>query len=144
MCRFIGLIPFLRGKSVTGTSRKKEAASKRPSSISRILEQEVRKLMDENHLFTDNGLTVNSLASRMGVSRATMTGVVASAFGMGFRDYVNRRRIEFAKEYMLAHPKATQDEIAGVCGFKDGNLFNRKFKSLEGETPLSWLAHNYK
>lgn len=35
-------------------------------------------------------------------------------------------------------------EIAGVCGFKDGNLFNRKFKSIEGTTPLAWLARNYK
>ena len=140
MCRLFSLIPFLRGKSVTGTSWKKEASSKRPTSISKLLEQRLKKLMDEDHLFTDNSLTVKSLASMMGVSRATMTGVVTSAFGMGFRDYVNRRRIGYAKEYMLVHPEATQDEIADVCGFKDGNLFNRKFKSIEGETPLSWLA----
>lgn len=80
----------------------------------------------------------------VGVSRSTMSAMISSAYGESFRDYLNRRRIEYSKEYMLAHPKATQEAIAAECGFKDGNLFNRKFKQLEGETPLSWLVRNYK
>ncbi len=100
--------------------------------------------MDEEHIFTDNSLTVNSLADSFGVSRSTMSSIVSSVFGMPFREYVNDRRIEYAKEYMLANPKATQEAIAAECGFKDGNLFNRKFKRVVGETPLEWLVKNYK
>lgn len=144
MCRFSSLFSFFHGNSGAGRSNRDGKGSPKSASISRLLEQRLKKLMDEDHIFTDDSLTVKSLAKMMGVSRATMTNVVTSAFGSGFRNYLNRRRIEFAKEYMLSHPQATQEEIAGVCGFKDGNLFNRKFKSIEGTTPLAWLARNYK
>lgn len=113
-------------------------------SLSALLEAKVARLMDEEQVFKDNSLTVDSLAGIVGVSRSTMSAMISSAYGENFRDYLNRRRIEYSKEYMLAHPKATQEAIAAECGFKDGNLFNRKFKQLEGETPLSWLVRNYK
>lgn len=112
--------------------------------LSDLLSERLVKMMDEEHIFTDNSLTVNSLADSFGVSRSTMSSIVSSVFGMPFREYVNDRRIEYAKEYMLANPKATQEAIAAECGFKDGNLFNRKFKRVVGETPLEWLVKNYK
>ena len=130
----------LRSRSAAAKASRNKTGQ---SGISKLMEQRLRKMMEEEHLYTDDSLTVNSLAGIMGVSRTTMSGIIHSTFGTDFRDYINRRRIEYAKQYMLAHPKATQEEIAEVCGFKDGNLFNRKFKSLEGETPLSWLVRNY-
>lgn len=134
----------IRGKILPFRKERPSDTPKAKKSLSTLLEAKVARLMDEEHIFKDNSLTVDSLAGIVGVSRSTMSAMISSAYGENFRDYLNRRRIEYSKDYMLTHPKATQEEIASECGFKGGNLFNRKFKQIEGETPLSWLVRNYK
>lgn len=129
--------PAAHGDSFTDQGKEKERAN-----LSKLLETEVRKMLEEDEIFKDNSLTVNSMAKKFGVSRSTMSAVISSAYGENFRDVVNRHRINYAKSYMLAHPKATQEAIAAECGFKDGNLFNRKFKEIEGITPLVWMVRN--
>lgn len=136
------ILRFLDSK--TSSPADKDENQPQRASLSNLLEEKVKKMMEDEQIYRDDALTVKTLASAMGVSRATMSAIVASAFGMPFREYLNRKRIDYAKEYMLSHPQATQDAIAAESGFKDGNLFNRKFRELEGETPLGWLVRNYK
>ena len=59
---------------------------------------------------------------------------------MSYNDYIAHLRIEYAKQYMLQHPDMLLDAIAEQCGFGTAQAFGRKFKTVEGITPRTWLV----
>lgn len=54
--------------------------------------------------------------------------------GVTFTDYINRLRIEKAKELLMT-TEHTAMEIGKLVGFNNANAFIRMFKKLEGTTP---------
>ena len=60
--------------------------------------------------------------------------VFKQSIGMTFTDYLNRLRIEKAKN-LLANPHKHISEIAFEVGFESLSQFNRSFKRITGETP---------
>ena len=67
------------------------------------------------------------------------------ATGVTFTNYLNRVRVEKAKE-MLLNPHARVSEVAFDVGFQSLTHFNRVFRSLTGESPTAYretlpLAH---
>lgn len=105
----------------------------------RLIQEQLKKLLEEDKIYKDENLTLNHLADRFGIGRTTLSQMVASQYGMPFRDLLNSYRIEAAKQFMLANPTATQEVIAYECGFKNASYLNAKFKDVVGETPLMWL-----
>lgn len=126
---------------VSEASRDDEEAGVTAAAAGRadMLAQKFRQAMEEG-MFRDNDLSLVTVAEYLGVSRTTLSNMLGTHFGMPFRDIVNRYRIDAAKAYYLEHPGATQAEVAFECGFKDDSALNRKFKELEGVTPLVWLG----
>lgn len=105
----------------------------------RLIQEQLKKLLEEEKIYKDEDLTLNHLAERFGIGRTTLSQMIASQYGMPFRDLLNSYRIEAAKQFMLANPTATQEVIAYECGFKNASYLNAKFKDVVGETPLMWL-----
>ncbi len=103
-----------------------------------------RHIMDGERLYLDEDLTLSAVADRLGVGRTTLSTMINQRYGVTFRELVNRYRIDAVKNYMMQHPTATQEAVASECGFKNAPSLNRKFKEIEGETPLMWLTRNYK
>ena len=66
--------------------------------------------------------------------------MINGAFSLGFPEVLNSLRIDYAKQYMLANPDATQYQIASECGFLSASAFNSVFKKLTGITPKLWLS----
>jgi AraC-like DNA-binding protein len=67
------------------------------------------------------------------------------ATGVTFTNYLNRVRVEKAKE-MLLNPHARVSEVAFDVGFQSLTHFNRVFRNLTGESPTAYretlpLAH---
>lgn len=97
-------------------------------------------LMENERIYLDEDLTLSTLCDRMNMGRTTVSNMINNNYGMSFRDVVNLYRIKAVKEYLLAHPTATQEAVASECGFKNAPSLNRKFKEIEGTTPLVWLT----
>ncbi|CAH1214942.1 HTH-type transcriptional activator RhaR [Paenibacillus plantiphilus] len=57
--------------------------------------------------------------------------------GVGFSEYLNRLRVEKAKELLFLSTRGVH-EIALEVGYTDGFYFSRKFKELAGETPTAF------
>ena len=106
------------------------------SHLDMVAEEIDRRIADG--LYRDNTLTLSTLAQEMGVCKTVLSTAVNQHFGIPFRDLLNQHRIKAAKLYMEKHPTAAQEETALECGFKDASAFNRKFKEVEGTTPLLW------
>ena len=60
--------------------------------------------------------------------------------GLGLREFINRQRIEVAKERLRTTAHSVI-EIAGEVGFENVTYFNRVFKQAEGRTPTQYRQH---
>ena len=65
------------------------------------------------------------------------------ATGMTLTEYVNRRRIEWAKRKLL-NPQARVTEVAYDVGYQSLSQFNRSFLKYVGESPSRFREHNLK
>lgn len=82
----------------------------------------------------DQMITVDELASRAGLSRASYTRHFKRSTGQLPLDYVNRVRLERSKQLL----QVTADrlhEIASRVGFSNEYYFSRRFKQYTGVSP---------
>lgn len=96
-------------------------------------------LMQNDRLYLNVNLTIEDVAAELNTNRVYVSRAVNNILNTSFRDYVNSLRINYAKDFMLSNPKATQEMIASNCGFIDGTAFNKKFRQITGMTPREWL-----
>lgn len=97
-------------------------------------------LLEEQHIYQDENISLNTIAEDLGVSRASLSALITTTYGMPFRELLNKYRIQHAKQFMLDNPTATQEEVAMASGFRNAQYLNHKFHLMEGETPAMWLA----
>ena len=115
-------------------------ASTRLSKNSLLLASRFRRMMEEEKMWMAEDLNVAMVCDALDVGRTTLSSILNIEYGIPFREIVNRYRIEEAKRFMMSHPKATQEVVAGHCGFRNAQYFNTQFKKQVGDTPSLWLA----
>ena len=96
----------------------------------------VREYLDAH--FADD-VTVQTLATQAGLSRAHLTRAFTATYGMAPHAYLNMVRIRQAQA-ALRQGGALAD-VAAACGFADQSHLTRRFKGQVGVAPGRWLAH---
>ncbi|PAW63679.1 MAG: hypothetical protein B9S36_04280 [Verrucomicrobiia bacterium Tous-C2TDCM] len=79
-------------------------------------------------------LTLDAVASHVGVSPFYFCKLFKQATGMTLTEYVNRRRIEWAKRKLI-NPNSRVTEVAFDVGFQSVSQFNRSFLKYVGVSP---------
>lgn len=79
-------------------------------------------------------ISLESVARHVGVSPYYFCKVFKQAAGMTLTEFVNRRRVEWAKRKLL-NPRARVTEVAFDVGFQSISQFNRSFLKYVGESP---------
>jgi two-component system response regulator YesN len=90
----------------------------------------------ENH-FKDNGLTLETIASATGFKKDYFRQKFKKEFNQNFPDYLNRFRLEKAKEILKSSGLPILDTAFSV-GFSSHENFNRIFKKAFGQSPSEW------
>lgn len=103
--------------------------------------EKVIDLLERQEVFRQDDLSMQTLSEMSGIGRTTLSQIISEHYEEPFRNVVNKMRIEAVKKYIIENPAATQELIAQECGFKDASSLNHKFKEIEGDTPLVWLAN---
>jgi len=97
-------------------------------------------IMQSQEAFLTSELTLPKLAKAVDCSVNHLSQVINAGFGMSFFDYLNRYRIEFAKE--LLSKLDGQDNvilnIAFTVGFNSNSAFYAAFKKYVGQTPAQY------
>ena len=101
-----------------------------------------QSLMKEKELFLQPKLTLDDVADELNTNKTYVSKMVNNTYNMGFPELVNTLRVEHAKQYVLSHRDAKQEEIAANCGFLSASSFNTVFKKVTGVTPKVWIASN--
>jgi len=82
----------------------------------------------------EDKISLESVAQHAGVSPYYFCKVFKQSAGMTLTEFVNRRRVEWAKRKLL-NPQARVTEVAFDVGFQSISQFNRSFLKYVGESP---------
>lgn len=101
----------------------------------------LQRLMTEERVFTDTGLTIGNLARRLGQQEHKLRRLINRQLRYrNFNDFLNQYRIvEAAKR--LTHPDSRHLPVLTIAmdaGFRSLAPFNKAFKQLHGITPTEY------
>ena len=107
------------------------------------IESYKRRLADLMHIetvFLNPDLTLPGLAAQVGCSVNHLSQVINSGFGIGFFDYLNQHRVEYARQLLHQQDGRHQSilNIAFAAGFNSHSSFYAAFKKASGQTPAQF------
>ncbi|MEM6917085.1 MAG: helix-turn-helix domain-containing protein, partial [Verrucomicrobiota bacterium] len=91
----------------------------------------------------EDKISLESVAKHVGVSPYYFCKVFKQSAGMTLTEFVNRRRIDWAKRRLL-NPQARVTEVAFDVGFQSISQFNRSFLKYVGQSPTRFRDHQGK
>lgn len=110
-----------------------EAEQGTPSEIQDVLLDYV----DQNCL--DSSLCLNSAADYLNTSIYTVSRIFKDATGVGFKEYINSKRLQYAC-HLLETTKITVSAVAAASGFENSTYFTTVFKNEYGVPPSKYRA----
>jgi AraC-like DNA-binding protein len=100
----------------------------------------LEKLMMEEKLFLDDGITLSILANRMGLSKRELSNLINKSKNQNFYGMINEYRVIEAmtmiKDDNFRH--LTIEAISEKVGFRSKSSFNACFKKYAGLTPRQY------
>ncbi len=102
--------------------------------------KQLKILFENEQLYLNCNLSLHQVAEKLGVSSRDLSQVINENEQQNFSEFVNRYRIEKAKD-LLIDPSYAQEKIATVaydCGFGNVTSFNLAFKSATQMTPSQY------
>ncbi|MEY2902284.1 MAG: hypothetical protein RLY89_1390 [Bacteroidota bacterium] len=96
-----------------------------------------------NQPFLQIDYTLEQLVLDVNIPRYILSAFINKEYGMGFREFLNRYRVQFMIEN-LDKPEwksFTLDAIAAECGFKSRITFYKNFKQITGQTPSEFIKN---
>ncbi len=107
------------------------------SGYDKIMES-FKRYMDKDNGFLNPTLTIEEIARVLNTNRTYVSKLVNLYYGVTFRDYLSKKRMDYAKQLMADEPDASLDYISAKSGFQSSTQFIRKFRETEGLTPTVW------
>jgi two-component system response regulator YesN len=93
--------------------------------------------------YFDVNLSVQMIADAYGLSLPYLSRIFKKENGTGLLDYINRYRVEKAKEFMQNEPEETITSISAKVGFNSSQTLIRAFKRYKNKTPGQYKAEIY-
>ncbi len=93
------------------------------------------ELMRDFKPYLDSELNLVGLAKLMNITPHQLSYIINTGYNENFFQFVNRYRVEKAKELLLGNENLTMLAIAFDSGFNSKTAFNTTFKKLTQQTP---------
>lgn len=97
--------------------------------------QMLREYVDKN--FANYDVTLAAAAAYAGMTPSYATKLFREASGHTVKEYIDIKRMDKAKQ-LLRETELSAADIAAQTGYLDANSFGRKFKQMEGLTPVQY------
>ena len=88
----------------------------------------------------DSSFSLSTLADDVNLSQSYLSRIFKQYFGLPFRDYMIKERIEKSKILLLSSQMKIY-EICEAVGFDDPNYFSSTFKKTTGYSPNGYRKH---
>ena len=98
------------------------------------------RLMEEDKLYLDPGLTLKKLAHELRIHPNHLSRIINERFSLSYNDFVNRYRIAEAQKMLsdLQNKDMNILDIVYETGFYSKSVFNTAFKKFMGKTPSEY------
>ncbi|MBO0324192.1 AraC family transcriptional regulator [Muricauda sp. CAU 1633] len=103
------------------------------------LKEDLQKYMEEMKPYLQSEFRLDDLAENLNVSRHHCSQVINEHFDSTFFNFINKYRIEEAKEMLENNQSLTISDVMYACGFNNRVSFYNAFKKFTGTTPKSFL-----
>jgi len=137
-----GLLGYTLSRRRRSTRKHEAANAPGPMAEDKVREliDRIDALMEGEELFRQQNLKILDVAKRLGTNVTYISSCINNSHGGSFNDFVNRYRVDYAKQWLLDHPDKKISEVIEESGFASEASFFRNFKTLTGQTPSEWLA----
>ena len=104
-----------------------------------LIHQKIRNYIEKEAAYLNPDLNMDMLSAALKVPKYQLTEVLNTEIGQNFFQFINTYRVEAVKK-MLINPKNrfSIEAIGYECGFASKSAFYTVFKSLTGQTPVSF------
>lgn len=119
-------------KEMKGKANDVKTDDKSKAQKQEKLKQDIQEYVEQHYREAD--LSQERLADYFAISTYTLSRMFRKQMGVGFVEYVNAKRVEYAKEQLLVTAR-TVHEIAIESGFSSDNNFFKVFKAYTGVSP---------
>ncbi|WP_161992009.1 helix-turn-helix domain-containing protein [Flagellimonas algicola] len=112
-------------------------------AFSQELKTKLENLMLTQKPYLNQDLRLDDIARMLDISRHHASQVINENFGLNFYEYVNKYRIEEAKDRLNSHSETTVpsiSEIAYQCGFNNRVSFYKAFRKMTHTTPSEFMG----
>jgi len=102
------------------------------------LKSELNRLMQSEEPYLNSELNLIQLSELLHISPHILSYVINTGFNVNFPQFVNKYRVEKAKQLLQDQEKAKKLSILGIAyesGFNSKTVFNTAFKKSTGQTP---------
>ena len=131
------IIIWLKKKSVSSEEPEDDMEPSTAKSDEQLM-QRIRQLMEEQKPYLNSELKVADIADALKVRRNLVSDCVSSQDDCTFSTFVNKYRVEHAKQLLRQHPDMKINTIGHESGFANETSFFRTFKAITGMTPSEW------
>lgn len=101
----------------------------------------IELLMNEEHLYLRKNLKIDDVAHEANSCRTYVSRYINQTMGCSFSDYINRKRIDYAKQRLQKNRNMKMSAIADEAGFSSEQSFYRNFRKFVGMNPAEWLKN---
>jgi len=111
-----------------------------PSETIDFFKSKLSELMETKRLYKNCDLTAKDLCRELAINRTYFSKIFQLSFQTGFRNFLNKFRLEKAKELMSFENSEDLNllVISEQAGFRNYGTFNAAFKKEYGITPGEW------
>ncbi|MCG7381402.1 response regulator transcription factor [Paenibacillus sp. ACRRY] len=109
-------------------------ASGSPQVQSKVIQEALQIL----HKHFAGKINLSSLAAAVHINPAYLSRLFHEEVGTSFSEYVNRLRVENAKQLLFRHPELNIADVAERCGFNSQHYFCTLFHKHEGMPPKKY------
>ena len=95
-------------------------------------------LVKEEKVYLDSKIRLKDLAEMMSVSTHHLSQFLNQNMKLSFFDFINKHRVNEAKNLIRNHPEMTLLQIAYDAGFNNKTSFVNAFKKFEKQTPSAF------
>ncbi len=113
--------------------RKKYGNSALPRSKARLIISKFELHFLKQEIFTDRQLSLSLVSQQLEIPKHQISQSLSMILHTTFNEYLNKRRIEYAKKIIGQRPKILA--VALDAGFTNKSTFYRAFKKYTGQTP---------
>ncbi len=130
---------LLRFPDITGKAEEAVANTYAVSTLSSVdcekVIAEIKRLFENEKIYTDESLSLISLAELTNLSSHQLSELINTHFEIGFSRLVRRYRVEAAKKMLIDEPRASVLSIGLSVGFTSQSNFYVAFKEFTGVVP---------